>query len=84
MMGWWGNGWGWSAAGSWWMIAMMLGWAAIIGLAVWGITRLTGSASGTPVNFDSARAILDRRFASGELDADQYADARKVLESHGR
>ena len=76
MMGWYGNG-GWGAE----MLFMGLFWVVLIALAVWAVARFTRrpddpAQSGT----ESARQILDRRFASGQIDATQYAEARRVLE----
>ncbi len=76
MMGWYGNGW--SGGG---MIVMGLIWVVLIAGAVWAVLSLSrrsgGSASAAP---ESARQILDRRFASGEMDSAQYADARRALD----
>ena len=81
MMGWYDNGWSWGAAGGLGMILMAAFWIGIVALAVWGIARVTRTQ---PVNAPQAeppRAILDRRFASGEIDAEAYAQARRVLEA---
>lgn len=75
MMGWYDNGWG-SGLG---MIVILLIWGGLIGLGVWAVARLTrGELRPTPV--ETPRQILDRRFASGEIDAEQYAEARHLLE----
>lgn len=76
MMGWYGNG-GWGYG----MFFMGLFWVALIALAVWAVARST-RRSGEPMvgQVESARQILDRRFASGQIDTEQYADARRVLE----
>jgi hypothetical protein len=39
------------------------------------------SMKGRRPRTESPRAILDRRFANGELNAKQYAEARWLLES---
>jgi putative membrane protein len=79
MMGWydgWGGG-GWLAMG-----LMMVFWIALIGVAIWAAVRFVGSgpaaagATATP----TPRAILDRRLASGEIDAEQYAQLRRLVE----
>jgi putative membrane protein len=76
----------------WWMGAgwMMLLWVAIIGVGVWAIYRLTRSSQHqqpTPHPLPDPRPrpespleILDRRFASGDLDVDEYSDRRARLE----
>jgi len=78
MMGWYDNGWG-PGLG---MLVMLLVWGGIIGLGVWAVARLTrGESRPTPV--ETPRQILDRRFASGEIDAEQYAEARHLLDGRG-
>lgn len=78
MMGWYGNGWG-SGLG---MVVMLLVWGGLIGLGVWAVARLTRGEP-PPAPAESPRQILDRRFASGEIDAEQYAEARHLLEGRG-
>jgi putative membrane protein len=60
------------------MVMMIVFWGGLIALAVWGISRATRSRH--PGLVDSPRTILDRRFASGEIDAESYAQARRTLE----
>jgi len=84
MMWWFGNGNGWNDGGWWAMGFMMVFWIALIGLGIWAIVRFTsGSSSSTAVSAESPRAILDRRFANGEIDATGYAEARRLLEIPG-
>lgn len=76
MMGWYGNG-GWGGA----MVFMGLFWVAVLAAVVWAVARWSRRAdesAAAPV--ESARAILDRRFASGQIDAAEYGEARRVLE----
>jgi putative membrane protein len=73
-----GYGWG---MGPWGWIFMGLLWVVVIGAIVWAAAALLpgnrrGGHSGAR---ESAREILDRRFASGEIDADQYRKAREEL-----
>jgi putative membrane protein len=68
------------------MMVMILLLIVAVGVGVWLLVRTTrGAASlnGSPVSAESPRAILDRRFASGEIDAEEYANARRVLQSPG-
>lgn len=76
-----GNGWGWSA-----MILMPVVWVTLIGLVIWAVVRLTqpnshqqGPVEPGAVRRESAQEILDRRFASGEIDAETYAQTRDHL-----
>ncbi|MER7818249.1 hypothetical protein [Streptomyces sp. NPDC096153] len=71
------------------MTFMPLLWIALIGLVVWAVIRLTQQSSGRHDATDPRRTsretpeeILDRRFASGEIDPDAYAEARKRLAAH--
>jgi putative membrane protein len=67
--------------GGWWMMGIwVLVWVVVIGLAVWLILRSMGrDRAGRP---SEAEEILRRRFASGEIDADEYARRLEVLR-HG-
>jgi putative membrane protein len=83
MMGWYGGWGGWFA-----MSLVMLAWVALVGVAVWGAARLTthrfdpsGGARTPPP--ESARQILDRRLAAGEIDSDEYARIRHQLDERG-
>ena len=77
MMGWYGGGGmgslGWLGMGGFWLV--------LIGLIIWLVVRLlAGSDSGTTRNTDeSALEILDRRLASGELDAETWQVQRAAL-----
>jgi putative membrane protein len=82
MMYWDGGGWA-------WMAFMPLLWIVLIGLVVWAVVRLTHQSAGHGNGPDhrwpqreSPEEILDRRFASGEIDADAYTEARQRLAAH--
>jgi putative membrane protein len=73
-----GYGWGMGPAG---WIFMSLFWIALIGLVVWAAVELlpgTRAARGHD-RPEGPEEILDRRFALGELDAEQYRRARQEL-----
>lgn len=78
MYGDWG-GWG-------WMMLMPLVWIALIGVVVWAAVWLAhpGRRTSSLPDYGQPRRetpqeILDRRFASGEIDADAYTQARDRL-----
>src|SRR5918912_1048370 len=80
MMGWYGavgpaNGWLWGLGmGIGWLV-MLAFWAAVIGLVVLAVRRMTsGSAGESPID------ILERRYAAGEITREQYQEMREVLE----
>ena len=79
MMGWYQGDWGF--AGMLGMGMMVLLWGALIWLDVWAIARFTRTEPTQGTTLESARAILDRRFAAGEIDAEEYALARRTLEA---
>lgn len=73
--------------GGWaWMAFMPLVWIVSMGLLVWAVVRLTQNPADRGTYRDHVESyretpeeILDRRFASGEIDADAYAAARERL-----
>jgi uncharacterized membrane protein len=78
MMGWYSNDWG--AAGLTGLLIMIAVWVSVIALVVWVIVRLTRPDRTLSPTIDSARAILDRRLASGDITTEEYVGIRKVLE----
>lgn len=76
-----GDGWGWG-----WgvMMFMPLVWIALLGVIVWAAVRLAhpggrAHVDGRTPPRETPQEILDRRFASGEIDADTYAETRARL-----
>jgi putative membrane protein len=74
----------WNGNTGWWnggMIFMGVFWLLLIGLALWAVIRLSRRPDDAPrSSVESARQILDRRFAAGDIDATAYAESRRVLE----
>lgn len=73
-------GWGWDGAGgSWWMMGIGgLFWLLVLGLVVWLVLRAAGGRDVVPGG-ESAEELLRRRFASGEIDAEEYERRLEVL-----
>ena len=73
-----GYGWGMGPAG---WIFMGLFWVLVIGLIVWAVVTLLPNvrSTGRRAGQESPMEILDRRFALGEIDAEQYRRAREEL-----
>lgn len=77
----------WNDGGAWWMVTMMVLFAVVVvGVIIWAVTASSRSGSaaglqesprGTPSN---ARAILDERFARGEIDGAEYEQRRRLLD----
>ena len=61
-------GWGWG-------VLMTLGWLILLGLFFALILSAWRDRSSGP----SARELLDRRFARGEISAEEYRQARAIL-----
>lgn len=56
-----------------WLV--MIGvWVSFLALVIWAVTRLFPSERRS-----DADALLDQRFAAGEIDADSYRQARQHL-----
>ncbi len=66
----------WAGWGIHW-IWMVVFWAVAIGLIAWAVTRLAPTGPARPS--DTARMILDERYARGELDDDEYRRRRGEL-----
>ena len=71
--------------GGWWigmMLVMVLFWAAVILGIVWlargGFDGWRGGRRETPTE------ILDRRFAEGEISAEDYRERRQVIANSSR
>ena len=61
------------------MLTMALLWIGVIALVIWGVSNLfRGQQLRTE---QDALEILRRRFASGEISREEFAQARAVLQS---
>ena len=70
----WGNHMG---TGAW--IFSILGTLIIVGLIIWTVSPNSRSQSSPDPTGESAREILDRRLANGELTAQDYKELRETL-----
>lgn len=66
----------WGAWGFHW-IWMVVFWVAVIGLIAWAVARVAPSDGDR--RSSTARAILDERYARGELDDEEYRRRRSEL-----
>ncbi len=81
MMDWWyPASWSWNG----WlpMAAMMILFTAAIVLIVWALLP-DREQRDAHRSLDTPRAVLDRRLAAGEIDYEQYAEARRLIEGQG-
>jgi putative membrane protein len=71
--------WGWDAGGGWLMMGIgMLIWVALIALVVWLVLRAVGQRPGGGGS-ESGEELLKRRFASGEIDDEEYRRRLEIL-----
>lgn len=68
--------WNWGT-GAWGMGAMMLVWIALFVGVAWLLARVTRTEHAPAP--EPASQVLDRRFAAGELTAEQYASMKRTL-----
>ena len=69
----WGYGWG----NSWVDLVFMVVLWSLIGTGIFWLVR--GGFATRDERYDSARRILDERFATGEITAEEYESRRRVL-----
>ena len=77
----WHDGWG---AGGWLLMSLLMiaFWATVIVGLIWLVRTTGGPSSLSPPNPDTnetARRILDERFARGELSEEDYTRRRELL-----
>ncbi|MCL4491077.1 MAG: SHOCT domain-containing protein [Nitrospirae bacterium] len=71
-----GMGWGWFGP-----ILMIVFWVLVIAGLVSLIKVLSGGGRSTSAKEDTAIDILKKRYARGEIDAEEFARRRRDLES---
>ena len=73
--------WGFHDGMGWWMVfggcGMLVFWAAIIGLVVWGVNR--SSKRDDRDHTDSPVEIAKRRLARGKITTDEHEEVIKTL-----
>ncbi len=74
-MGWWG--------GPLFMLLHLLFWVAIIFGIVWAIRRIFPAIAMRGPRLNEAEEILKRRYASGEITSEEFAQKKKDLEIRG-
>ena len=76
------DGWGHMGAGWGWGMAVMglLVMISIIALVVWAIVSSSRRPTESGRSSDRALALLDERYAAGDVDRDEYLERRADLE----
>ena len=92
-MGWDNDQWGpmheWNGGHGYYGLGMGIFFIVLVALAVWAIVRTTRhskvsnstAVASSASNRETPRDILDRRFANGEISADEYQKAKELLGS---
>lgn len=65
-----------------WLLMVLL-WGGFLAVVVWAVLRLFPSTGTRPGSGESAVGVLDRRFASGEIDEETYRRFRGELSRTG-
>lgn len=70
--------------GGWlWVLLPLLFWGGLLALAAWALIRIFpirgGGDGGSNFREESAEEILRKRFARGEIDAEEYERSLEIL-----
>ena len=79
MMHWWGGDYGMGFGGG---IFMILFWILIILGVVYLIKMLLGGGSEAEKSRETAREVLEKRFARGEITREEFEEALEVLKQN--
>lgn len=71
-----GMGWGWFGP-----ILMIAFWVLVIGGIVYLVKTIAGGRMSTSTKEETAIDILKKRYAKGEIDAEEFSKRKKDLES---
>ena len=61
------------------MVCMVIFWAIIIGLVIWGIKQLTGDRRESRISGETSLEIAQKRLARGEITLDEFKELREAL-----
>ncbi len=62
------------------MVCMVIFWAIIIGLVIWGIKQFTGDRRESRTSGETPLGIAQKRLVRGEISRDEFEELRKALE----
>ncbi len=71
-----GMGWWWVFGAMW----MLVFWAIIIGLVVWGVKQFTGGSAESRTSGDTPLEIAQKRLARGEITREDFEELRQALQ----
>ena len=66
--------------GGWGVLWMILSWALIVAIVVLVVRTFSSGSPNRSDRTDDPWAILDQRFARGEISEDEYRERTRVLE----
>lgn len=72
MMNGWGMGGGWFGMGLWWILIIAL----VVAVGLWAFRR---TGDNPPAPRETARDVLDKRYARGEIGRDEYEQKKRDL-----
>lgn len=70
-------GFGWMG---WWWPIMIVFWVAIIAFGIWAAKALFPTNSNSETTGGTALDTLKNRYANGEINKEEFEDARRLLE----
>jgi len=83
MLGNWSGGWGMMGPGMMGgfggMGLMSLVWIIVLGLIIWAIVAAVRHPAGSGSSLNSAMNVLQRRYARGEINKEEYEDKKRDL-----
>ncbi len=74
-----GMGWWWAFGGMW----MLVFWAIIIWLVIWGVKQFTGRAGESRASGDTPLEIAQKRLARGEITREEFDQIKIGLGVNG-
>lgn len=65
----------------WMVVVVLIVLLLVLGLGIWAVIALTrgNQPASTATSVESPRQILDRRFAAGEIDQEQYVQMLHLI-----
>lgn len=72
---------GWNSI--WGALMMILFWGGLAAVVIFAVRTVSASREGTPRSAD-AKAVLETRFAKGEISQEEFEERRQVLDSSVR
>lgn len=69
----------WNTMGFFGWMMMIVFWGTVVALLVWAIRSAATTNNRSAPDAPDALGILERRYAAGEIDRDEFEDRRRVL-----